>query len=131
MSLPRGYRNNNPCNIRKSPQKFVGEVDGIDKSFKTFSTMAYGFRAGFVILRTYIRKYKLDTIEKIINRWAPPSENDTDNYINFVSIKANIDPYDTIYFIPDDMIPIILAMAWMENGQRAKEEDATDGWELL
>ena len=50
----RGLRNNNPLNIRKSAEHFQGEIKGKDKSFKTFSSLPYGYRAGFVILGTYL-----------------------------------------------------------------------------
>ena len=46
----RGLRNNNPLNIRQSGEQFQGEIKGKDKSFKTFSSLSYGYRAGFVIL---------------------------------------------------------------------------------
>ena len=46
---PRGLRNNNPLNIRHSADNFQGEIKGDDKSFKTFSSMPYGYRAGFVL----------------------------------------------------------------------------------
>ncbi len=129
--IPRGYRNNNPLNIRKSLQKYVGEIQGEDRSFKSFSTMAHGFRAAFVILRTYIRRYKLDTIEKIINRWAPPSENDTGAYVRFICTKTGRRPTDIIYFSPEDLIPIVMAMAYQENGQPIERNYAEEGWELL
>ena len=59
-NLPRGLRNNNPGNIRINGDLFQGEVrPSKDKSFKQFETMAYGYRAMFVILRNYIRNYKL------------------------------------------------------------------------
>ena len=50
----RGLRNNNPLNIRHSGEKFQGEIKGKDKSFKTFSSLPYGYRASFVILGTYL-----------------------------------------------------------------------------
>jgi hypothetical protein len=130
-NLPRGYRNNNPLNIRKSPQEYRGEITGEDKSFKTFSTMGYGFRAAFVIMRTYMRKYKLDTVEKIINRWAPPSENDTAGYIRFVCTHSGRKPTEVIYFTPEDLIPIVLAMAHQENGLPCERIYAEEGWELI
>ena len=66
-NLTRGLRNNNPGNIRINGDLFQGEVrPSKDKSFKQFETMAYGYRAMFVILRNYIRNYKLDTIRKMI-----------------------------------------------------------------
>jgi hypothetical protein len=45
--------------------------------------MPYGYRAGFVILHTYL-VHGLNTIEKIIVRFAPPTENNTENYITSV-----------------------------------------------
>lgn len=130
--LPRGFRNNNPLNIRHSPQRFQGETEERwDRSFKSFITMAYGFRAGYVIMRTYFRKYRLDTTEKIIRRWAPPSENDTNGYIHFVCLHTGKMPTEPLYFEPGDMIPLVLAMAHFENGEAANTADAEEGWELI
>lgn len=53
MAFTRGLRNNNPLNIRKSSTRYQGEVAGTDPAFKTFKTMAWGYRAAFAILKTY------------------------------------------------------------------------------
>ncbi len=48
--------------------------------------MAMGWRAAFVILtKTYYHKCRLFTIRKVIKRWAPSNENDTEAYIKKVS----------------------------------------------
>lgn len=129
----RGYRNNNPCNIRISTDKFQGEVQPSgDKEFKQFETMAYGYRASFRILKTYINNYKCDTIRKIISRWAPKSENHTENYIRVVSERSGIPENDIVY--PDNremMIRIVAAMSYVENGREAVMSDVIRGWELL
>ena len=80
-NLPRGLRNNNPGNIRRNSDVFQGEKTSSDKEFKQFKSMAYGYRAIFKILSNYYRNYKLDTIRKIIGRWAPENENNTNAYI--------------------------------------------------
>ena len=86
MKSPRGFRNNNPGNIRQSKQRFKGEVvPSKDAAFKQFTDMAHGFRAIMCILRTYMTKYELCNIAKIITRWAPPAENDTQAYISLVT----------------------------------------------
>ena len=54
--IPRGLRNNNPLNIRHSADSFQGEIKGEDKAFKTFISMAYGYRAAFVTLATYLSR---------------------------------------------------------------------------
>lgn len=46
--MSRGLKNHNPGNIRQSATKYIGEVrPSQDKSFKQFSSMAYGYRAMF------------------------------------------------------------------------------------
>ena len=70
-NLPRGLRNNNPGNIRRNSDVFQGEKTSSDREFKQFKSMAYGYRAIFKILSNYYRNYKLDTIRKMIGRWAP------------------------------------------------------------
>lgn len=129
----RGMRNNNPCNIRISTDKFQGEVQpSQDKEFKQFETMAYGYRAAFRVLRTYINNYKCDTIRKIISRWAPKSENHTENYIKVVSERSGIPENDPVY--PDNremMVRIVAAMSYIENGREAVMSDVIRGWELL
>ena len=95
-SLPRGLRNNNPGNIKRNSDVFQGEKTSSDKEFKQFKSMAYGYRAIFKILSNYYRNYKLDTIRKIIGRWAPENENNTNAYIKAVSDYAGIPADDPI-----------------------------------
>lgn len=82
--MTRGLRNNNPANIRRG-SSWVGLCkEQTDNSFCQFESMEYGIRAFFVLMRTYHYKYKLNTIEKILHRFAPLSENNTYAYIAFV-----------------------------------------------
>ena len=95
--LPRGLRNCNPGNIRINSDLFQGEIrPSKDKSFKQFETMAYGYRSVFRILSNYRKNYGLDTIRKMIGRWAPENENDTDAYVKAVSDYAGIPADDPI-----------------------------------
>ena len=133
-NLPRGLRNNNPGNIRINGDLFQGEVrPSKDKSFKQFETMAYGYRAMFVILRNYIRNYKLDTIRKMISRWAPPKDNNhTEAYIKAVSDYAGIPADDPINVNDrEQMIRIVAGMSRVENGVEADMPDVITGWLLL
>jgi len=88
MTTPRGIRNNNPGNIRKSPEKWRGEIEGQDSAFETFDTPENGIRAIAKILLSYQNKRGLRTIAQLIGRWAPPVENDTDSYAEHVAAKA-------------------------------------------
>lgn len=129
----RGMRNNNLLNIRISTDKFQGEVQpSQDKEFKQFETAAYGYRAAFRILRTYINSYGLNTIRKIISRFAPANENHTENYIRVVSERSGIPADDPVYADSREMmIRIVAAMSFVENGVEAKMSDVIQGWELL
>lgn len=129
----RGLRNNNPLNIRINDDLFRGEIrPSRDKSFKQFETVTYGYRAGFKILRNYHTKYALNTIRKMISRWAPTNENHTENYIRVVAEKSGIPADEPIY--PENreiMIRIVAAMSYVENGVEADMPDVIAGWNLL
>lgn len=126
---PLGVKNNNPLNIRKSSQKFINEQKS-DNAFKKFSSMAFGIRAAIRIIHTYYFNYKLNTISKIIHRWAPNNENDTDSYITTVSKRAHIMP-DTIFiWTKDNVLDIIKAMAYVECHVELSKENLEKAWQL-
>lgn len=117
MGTPRGIRNNNPGNLRKSGEKWQGEVDGSDPAFKTFSTPAYGIRAIAKLLLNYEARYGLNTVSGLINRWAPPNENDTSAYAKFVSSRVGVDPFATLSVV-DHLPALVAAIIEQENGQQ-------------
>jgi hypothetical protein len=135
--LPRGIRNNNPLNIRRSKDQWQGmkKVQS-DTQFCEFETLDWGWRAAFKLLtRTYYHQYRLYTIRTIISRWAPPNENNTRVYIENVSRLTGIAP-DEPLGIPSDKparwIALGLAMAIQENGQTSIDYFAMlRGWSLL
>ena len=131
--LPRGLRNNNPCNIRKNNIVYAGEiVPSQDEAFKQFSTMSYGYRATFVVLYTYQHRYGLDTIAKMISRFAPSNENHTEAYINSVADRSGVSANGRITATNGDvMIPIVAAMSFVENGVEASIADVEKGWKLF
>ncbi len=132
-NLPRGLRLCNPGNIRINSDLFQGEVrPSKDKSFKQFEMMTYGYRAIFKILSNYYRNYKLDTIRKMIGRWAPENENDTEAYIKAVSDYAGIPADDPINLNDrEQMTRIVAGMSKVENGREADMSDVIAGWNLL
>ncbi|HGN9119695.1 TPA: structural protein [Proteus mirabilis] len=83
MARPaRGERNNNPGNIRHGSKWQGLSAQQTDKDFCQFVSPEYGIRAIYKLLQTYQKKYELDSIESIIDRYAPPNENNTAGYIN-------------------------------------------------
>ena len=131
--MSRGLRNNNPGNIRRSRVRYKGEVrPSRDPDFKEFSTMAYGYRAVFVLLDTYRSRYGLTTIRQMLNRYAPPTENFTEGYVRFVADYSGVMPDEVIDTRSEkNMIPIVAAMSKIENGVAANIEDVERGWELF
>lgn len=131
--MSRGLRNNNPGNIRISSTTYLGEiVPSQDKAFKQFESMPYGYRAMFMLLYTYHKRYGLNTIRKMIYRYAPPIENHTDSYVNTVVTLSGVGA-DKVVNAKDVnvMIPIVAAMSRVENGVNANMEDVKKGWELF
>lgn len=131
--LPRGLRNCNPGNIRKNSIVYAGEVvPSKDETFKQFTTMAYGYRAMFVLLYTYQRRYGLDTVAKMISRYAPENENHTTAYIDAVAKRSGVPANGHITATNGDvMIPIVAAMSRVENGEEPKLHEVEEGWKLF
>ena len=135
--LPRGIRNNNPLNIRRTAKDLWKGLAAQqnDRAFCQFKSLEYGWRAAFYLLtRTYYHKYRLYTIRGIISRWAPSSENDTSAYIANVSRLTGITPDEPIG-IPSDQparwMMLGAAMAIQENGTSSLDYFAMlRGWEL-
>ena len=135
--IPRGIRNNNPLNIRRSKDQWKGmSKTQNDRSFCQFETLEYGWRAAFYLLtRTYYHKYRLYTIRGIISRWAPPQDNnDTSAYIANVSRLTGIDPDEPIGIPsekPSRWMSVGVAMAIQENGTTSIDWFAMlKGWEM-
>ena len=105
--LPRGIRNNNPLNIRRSKDQWKGLADA---------------------------QYRLYTIRTIIRRWAPPGENNTEAYIANVSRLTGIDPDEPIGIPlekPSRWMMVGIAMAIQENGTDSLDYFAMlRGWEM-
>lgn len=63
-------------------------MEQTDKAFVQFTTLAYGYRAAWRVMESYWKHFrderKLFTPRTILQRWAPPSENDTEAYLRSV-----------------------------------------------
>ena len=141
--MTRGIRNNNPLNIRHSADQWQGaRVEQTDPSFVQFTSMAYGYRAAWKVLESYWNHFHQSkqpyTATNIITRWAPPTENDTQNYIRTVLMltslggKENL-PQPSRGVDTERLVRLIQAMTSMESGIPYKEVDTEairEGWKL-
>lgn len=107
VRLPRGIRNRNPFNIETGPRLWVGQV-GDDGRFCKFIDPHHGIRAGCVLLINYGRKYGLRTIQGIISRFAPSTENNTAAYVAAVSRDTHFPATKTL---DTENIDVLVALA--------------------
>lgn len=114
--VSRGIRNNNPLNIRRSSSRWLGKIPferSTDKEFEQFENMAYGLRAGAVLLSNYIKR-GYNTIYKIVSRFAPASDgNDVSNYVSILKWNVHVTEH---YVLDNSYIPKLLqAMCLVES----------------
>ena len=132
---PRGIRNCNPLNIRRSKDKWQGlSALQEDREFFKFESIEWGWRAAFVILcRTYYGKYGLKTIRDLVSRWAPAKENNTEAYIRHVSDYTGIGPDRDLgdpQTHPTNWLLIGYAMAVVECGKALPAVPMLQGFAL-
>jgi hypothetical protein len=89
-SQPRGIRNNNPGNIVKGNSAWQGEVHSNDSRYASFARPEDGLRAMAKTLQNYQASHGLNTIDDIVSRWAPSTENDTASYATNVAKSMGI-----------------------------------------
>lgn len=115
----RGIRNNNPGNLEYSKTNpWVGQT-GDDGRFAKFETPEHGIRALGRNLLSYQRQ-GIDTVNDIINRWAPPSDNNnTDAYIQAVCAQLGVTPDQPLDASnPDTLKALCASIIQHENGSQ-------------
>lgn len=133
---PRGYRNNNPLNIRYSTSNdWKGKVlPNTDGTFEQFTSMAYGYRAALKLIRNYINA-GYNTVAKVIRRWAPANENNTEKYITDVCyISGNFTPETVLDPNNKEQLTwLAYCMAIVENGTAIlpNSQEIEQGWNML
>ena len=121
--LPRGIRNKNPGNIKLGTNWDGLAAEQTDPTFCIFNEAVMGIRALQRILLTYRFTHKKATIDEIIYRWAPPSENSTDKYVEFVCKKLNKEKDVRLNNSMEDYLPLVKAIIQMENGMQPYDDE--------
>tara|TARA_R110002073_G_scaffold208815_3_gene369204 strand:- start:273 stop:776 length:504 start_codon:yes stop_codon:yes gene_type:complete len=100
---------NNPGNIEIG-QGYAGETgDTYADRFAVFDSPQMGVRALGRDIKTKINRFDGD-LQSIINQYAPPNENDTNNYFEYVKEQVGS---DTI--TESDLGAVVRAIITMEN----------------
>ncbi|MEX6313296.1 structural protein [Providencia manganoxydans] len=138
MTRPaRGERNNNPGNIDYNPaNKWQGQLPhdpNIESRFCRFVTAEYGIRAIYKLLQTYQRKDGLNSVAAIINKYAPPIENNTSGYINRAAADIGVGINDHINTTDKKTgIALATAIVSVELGYQPYSEATFEkAWSLL
>jgi len=116
---PLSMRNNNPGNMRPLGQNagfqaFDSPDAGLDAMRRDLTVKIIG--KSNAMKANYGENYQ-PSLKNLISTWAPPTENDTGNYINFVSQKTGIQPDQVL--TEADIDRIIPAMIEQEGGKKA------------
>ena len=90
-SDPRGIRNNNPGNLNFAGQRGAHLESGPNARFAAFNTMQEGLGALANQLHLYAAR-GVDTVNTIINKYAPGFENNTNGYIASVVRGTGLNP---------------------------------------
>lgn len=125
--MTRGERNNNFGNIERTATKWQGMAhdQSSDDRFIVFTAPEFGIRAIAKVLLNYYRIYHLNTVKGIIDRWAPPVENDTGAYVDAVCKQCTVAPDDTINPENEACLEMLVrGIIHQENG-RVSPDDAT------
>jgi hypothetical protein len=131
MSLPRGIRNKNPGNIRISLSQWMGKLRIADPEFEQFSEMKFGIRALMKLLIGYINR-DFNTIEKIITRYAPGNENNTEAYIQAVCNYTGFQRDEVLKPDENTIKKMAYAISHHENGgDYLKIGDVEDAWRII
>lgn len=114
--LTRGMRNNNPGNIEYGKFAISKGAIGTDGRFAIFPDMKSGEAAMADLLKNSYKDKGHDTISKILNRYAPGSENNTGGYINSVAKATGIDPNKKL--TDEELKSVQAAMMNVESGYK-------------
>ena len=126
----RNWRNNNPGNIEAGAFANRQGSIGSDGRFAVFPTYEQGREAQRSLLFES-GSYKNKTISEAINRYAPPSENDTGMYIKSITDALNVGSDTKMSSLSDEQqITMLDAMEKVEGFKEGSEQVISSGQEV-
>lgn len=111
---------NNVLNIRASKSFSWAGQTGATKGFCDFEGIEMCRRAGLYLLMRSYRRAGVVKLEEVIKRWAPPTENNTTNYVDFVCKRSGLQRGFVLRFL-SDFASVLAAMEIMEIGVPASK----------
>ncbi|BEO70498.1 hypothetical protein SMQE32_13170 [Serratia marcescens] len=128
---PRGIRNNNPGNLNYVGQSGATLEDHATPRFARFNSAFEGFAALGKQIKAYYNGtskaagyQKLQSVEDIISRFAPASENNTQAYINKLSKMLGVGRGDSLNIQdPQVLATLMNGITQIENGKNPYAPD--------
>lgn len=113
-TAPRGIRNNNPGNVRRSSDQWVGlRATQTDPEYFQFTAPVYGIRAMARVLTNYQRRHGLRTLEAMLKRYSPVAPQPA--YTNAIAERMDMWPQFQVN-LERDLPALIAAIIVQENG---------------
>jgi hypothetical protein len=125
----RAWRNNNPGNIEFGDFARSRGAVGTDGRFAVFPSYEDG-RAAKEALLFESPSYRDRTIAGAINRYAPPSENDTRNYVGTITNALGVSPDTPLSDLTPDQRNLMLNTMERIEGFRPGRVDGVDADEI-
>lgn len=128
-AMPRGIRNNNPGNIERGKDRWLGMSadQSSDSRFLVFDKPEAGIRALMRVLINYQERHDIKTLRAAINRWAPEGENNSGAYVQHVARLTGFDPDETLDFL-DGFVCLELTKAIIRHENGAPEAYGLTAW---
>lgn len=115
----RGLKNRNPGNLRGNPGvQWDGQVMIDNHGFVVFDSDVNGIRAAIVNLHTHYVRDREITVLALIAEYAPPVENNTKQYVDFVCGRLGVADSDTLDFDRPTANALIRAIIRIEQGEQ-------------
>lgn len=129
--LPRGIRNNNPGNLNFAGQAGATKEGGPNGRFAVFGSMQEGVAALVKQIGLYVKRGR-NTIRKILEIYAPSSENNTGAYIAAVSKALGIGPDDPLDNANESQVTgLVRAIVNHENGKgHVSDQQIAEGYKM-
>lgn len=117
---PLSVRNNNPGNMKdpKTGGFRVFDTPQMGQEIMRSDLLAKVSGKSNAMRAKFGEGYK-PTLRNVISTWAPPTENNTEAYVNFVATRAGLSPDQVL--APEDVDKIMPHMIRMEGGQKAAD----------
>ena len=108
-------KNRNPLNIKtlRGSEKWEGQIGSDSFGHAKFKQWEHGVRAFVLTMVTYHQKYGIDTVPKLVKRYA---EGNHEEYIKFICYKLNITDEEKKINILKRIPELIKTMAKFESG---------------